>query len=233
MKSLVLLLLCTTAAHAQYTLVPSSQYSRSLPVSQAKAVSMFDLFNNPLDEAHEYKGSPYLTKEFVKGVVETDKGKFSGLNMRYDIYSDIIEIRGDDSVFMMPPDTGIQKIEIGKTILVPRLAMAKGKSVGGYFTSLESGRLSVLKKMTVIYTPWKENPIDPVGTPPRFERGKDIYFFAVGDEYPVLVRNMKGIIAILPDHQAEMEKFSHADDTSPKKPESLKRFAQQYNRLVK
>ena len=128
MKSLVLLLLCTTAAHAQYTLVPSSQYSRSLPISQAKAVNMFDLFNNPLDEAHEYKGSPYLTKEFVKGVVETDKGKFSGLNMRYDIYSDIIEI---------------------------------------------------------------------------------------------------------PDHQAEMEKFSHSDDTSPKKPECLKRFAQQYNRLVK
>src|SRR5882762_7011532 len=153
--------------------------------------------------------------------------------MRYDIYADIIEIRADDSVFMMPPDAGIQKIEIGKTILVARLGMAEGKRVGGYFTPFESGNLSILKKMTVIYTPWKENPIDPVGSPPRFERGKDLYFVEVGDEYPVLVRNMKGIIAILPDYQAEMEKFSRADGTSPKKPESLKRFAQQYNKLVK
>jgi len=153
--------------------------------------------------------------------------------MRYDIYADIIEIRADDSVFMMPPDAGIQKIEIGKTILVARLGMAEGKRVGGYFTPFESGSLSILKKMTVIYTPWKENPIDPVGWLPRFERGKDLYFVAVGDEYPVLVRNMKGIIAILPDYQAEMEKFSRADETSPKKPGSLTRFAQHYNKLVK
>jgi len=51
--------------------------------------------------------------------------------MPYDIYADIIDIRADDSVFMMPLDAGIQKIEIGKTILVPRLAMAQGKGAGG------------------------------------------------------------------------------------------------------
>ena len=216
-------------AQSQGVVTQLSPPARNLPVSAVRVVTVLDLFNNPLG-SEKINGSPYLDTTFIKGTVETSKGRFRGLPMRYDIYFDQVEIKDGDSIFTLLPDTSIRKLELGRITLVVENVEVDRKTQASYFSRLETGNLSLYAKMVVIIIPGREpGPMQTEGGPARYERGKDIYFCRIGNGKLAPVRQIKTLIALLPDHRDEMERFARGVGKGANKKDEFQRFVKRYN----
>ena len=221
----------TTQGRTQNAITQLNPPARNLPMSAVRVVGLLDLFNNPLEE-EKINGIPYLDTTFRKGTVETSKGRFTGLAMRYNIYFDQIEIKDGDSIFTLLPDASIIMIELGRTTLVVENVEIDRKTQPSYFSRIETGNLSLYAKMVVILIPRREpGAIQTDGIPARYERGKDIYFCRIGNGKLAQIKQIKTLIALLPDHRDEMERFASGQGKGSNKKDEFQRFVKHYNKL--
>jgi len=193
-----------------------------------KSVSLLDILNDPLE--YPIEGSPYLANVYSDAKVFLQQGDSYSVEMRYNIFYDQLEFKERDSVFSIGPDPAIKKIVMGSETLVIDKYVAKGQSLSTYFSRLDSGELTLLVKMIIVFKDSQVKPIEGL-IPGRYERMKDDYYFKLGNGLPVKIRSISKLIEELPDHIQEMEEYSKREKISSNSSKDLSRFIRHYNSL--
>lgn len=211
----------------------AKQVDNSLNRSNPNAVHSFIGYGTTVPSEREYviEGTPFSNEEFIKGKIYHHYGVQS-VAMKYNIYDDRIEFLGKDtSLMMVGPDKLIQKVEMGDQILVVDLFEVKGKQALTYFIRQDSGRMTVLTKLTVsLKPPQFGKPIEG-DIPAKYVRMPDTHFYKIDNGPLVKIVNIKKLIEELPDHKEEMGAFVKKEKISANKPRELAEFSRYYNSL--
>ena len=187
----------------------------------------------PVYTEKDVAGSPYLNDEFVKGsVYTTSKIRYEGVPLRYNIYSDQIEFKGEkgEVLAIAAPET-IEKIEFnGDTWVYAPYSLAKYVSEG-YFIVLEEDDVSLYKKPQIQFEPPTEAMPFKDAQPARFENRPDHFYIRVGNKEAKKVADRKDFAEILPAHQKDVEKFVKKEKVKPHKPDRIIELVKFYNSL--
>jgi len=226
-------------------LVLSLLFGNSLVYSQAKQIDnsaykanptstqSYIGFGNVFPNEYEYpiEGSPYFNDKYVKGTIYHHRTVYKNMEMRYNICHDRIEFKAKDTVLMVGPDKLVKKVELGDQTLVVQLLETKGKPTLTYFIRQDSGKLTILTKMTItIKAPQFGKPIEG-NVPAKYMKMPDTQYYMLDAGKPVKIQNLKKLIDELPDHQQEMETFAKKEKISASKPKDLVLFSRYYNSL--
>lgn len=205
-KQLVLLLLICTVNHI---------YSQQ----------NYKIFTGPLASANtDFKslgkdvlGSPYLTPNFVPALVGESQ---EIVQIRYDAYSDKIEVLKDDQVYDVPKSEELSKFKLKTTGVV----IVYLKDYNGYFFSLVDGRNQLLKKETIKLQVTKAS-VEPNSTVKegysKFERISPAYFIVSNNKIMKGPKNNKELLRLFPEKKSELEEFIKTNKINVKQEESL------------
>lgn len=174
-----------------------------------------------------YEGSPYLNENFVKGYVYSGNEKFNGVPMRYNIFQDKIEFQDLGVMYLLEPDTLINKVEIGNQILVVESFKFLSKTQPAFLELLESGKLTLMAKKTVNY----RERILISDIPAKYVRSADVFYYKYKNEDMLKVGSIKNLVASLPDKQQEINRFVKEQKTSSKDKDGLIKFVKYYNSI--
>jgi hypothetical protein len=176
-------------------------------------------------------GTPYLTEAFVNGDVYSKKGKFSGLPMRYNIYTDNIEFKEKNATYILDPSADIRKVDMGTYRFVVEQYEVKGKSKLGFFTLLDSGKVTLMSKKEVNFRE-KQPPkaLETDWSPAKYTPAGEEYHFKIGSGPLQKVSSVKKLIESLPDKQDEVKEFAGKEKIS-KNEEELTKLIKFYNSL--
>jgi hypothetical protein len=211
----------------------AKQVDNAINRANPSAVHTFTGYGTTMPEEREYpiEGTPYSNDAYIKGRIYHHYG-LQSTEMRYNIYDDRIEYKGKDSVLMIiGPDKLVRKVEIGDQTLVVDLLEVKGKQVLTYFVRLDSGKMTMLTKLTVsLKPPQFGKPIEG-DIPAKYARMPDTHFYKIDNGPLVKIGNIKNLLEELPDHKNEMEAFVKKEKISANKPKELAQFSKYYNSL--
>ncbi|MFW5756037.1 MAG: hypothetical protein ACOCWK_05515 [Tangfeifania sp.] len=211
--------------------------------AQYETREAIDLFNSTKMARGELKtlltekdieGSPYLNDDFIEGTVFTTiKTKYTGVPLRYNIYSDQIEFKaGEGAVQELAAPETVEKVEFGeyKMVYIP-FAVSK-KIRRGFFREMESGDKAVLlTRQQVLFEDAKKPAAYQEAEPPRFIRKPDDYYIRIGKEPARLISRKKDLEEAFPGHKKEINSFIKENKVKPNKPERLAELVQYYNSL--
>lgn len=180
----------------------------------------------------ETVGSPYLKDDFVKGKVYTFNRDFNDVPMRYNIYNDYVEFTQDNKTYILDPEPRIKELNFdNKTFLVFKYEY-KGKSKHGYLELLDTGKVMLLAKKTMLYREWQPaKALESGPTPAKYTKTGDIYFYKIGDGEVTRVEGLKTMIESFPDKQTELTAFAKKEKLGAKDAEDLKKLLKYYNSL--
>lgn len=178
------------------------------------------------------KGTPYLDDTYVDGIILFATNARNA-PLRYNAYRDVLEFKVDGQARVLDPSTTIKKVNIGQsTFVVQRYVTDKGIPKYGYFTLLDSGKVSLYSKKSVKFTPaMKGRGLDGGDQPAEYRRIPDEFYFKIGDGELVEIRNIKTMIAAFPDKQDELSQFAKKEKISPRKEEEVAGLIRYYNSL--
>lgn len=99
----------------------------------------------------ELGGSPYFNDEFLKGSIKVnDKTVYNGLYLRYDLESDQLTYRKENSDVSMSPSEKVTEFSIqlpsGSVAMFKRISK-DDPSIDGFYQVLFDGKTSLLKKV--------------------------------------------------------------------------------------
>lgn len=221
--STFLLLICVAGAMAQ------EQVGRNIADHLLIKVANKDLHR---ESGKETIGHPYLNDQFVNGVVYSFNRTFTNVPLRYNIYHDYIEFKQNNETYILDPEPRIKKVIFDNKYFVVLKFEYKGKAQHGYLELLDSGKVMLLAKKTVLYREWQEaKALESAATPAKYTRAGDIYFYKIGDGEPQMLRNLKKVIEIFPDKQSELAAFAKTEKLDLKSEDGLKKLFQYYNSL--
>jgi hypothetical protein len=173
-------------------------------------------------------GSPYLDREFKEGILFLNDTLAAKLPVRFNIYTNEIEYQIDGTVYTPGDRAAIRKAMMGKSVLVWSHIIAHGS----YVEQLVTGKSSLYMKRSVLFKP--EEPPKPIvgtATPAEFVRDFDSYFFELSGSIPIEIKNMKGLVELLSDKKAEMQRFIKDEKLRRMSKENLVRVITYYNTL--
>ncbi len=185
------------------------------------------------DEHESIDGTPYLNKEFTKGLITTNTGSEFPGEYRFDIYANQVEFRRDGQILRLSAPSKISKIVIGDLTL-KYYSYKEGKEIrDGYFIVLEEGQFTFLEQKTKIL--FAKVPAKPYqeATPARFADGKDFIWLKVGDNAAERILNTKDIIRICGDHGTLAKQFIDKEKLKFKERSDYIRLAEFLNSEVK
>ncbi len=160
------------------------------------------------DGSKDIIGSPYVKDSFEPGNIYTMKGILRDIEMRYDLYNDWIEYRQKDQIYILDPTPKILKVEWKDLIVINALYETQGKFKMGFFSLLDSAKVLLFSKHTVIFE--KGEPPKPyvlAGTPARFTRSKDVFYYKPEKSVAKPITSVKKMIELFPDHREELLTF--------------------------
>lgn len=178
------------------------------------------------------EGSPYLHDSFIAGEVHFEKGKPATVPMRYNIYRDYMEYQQQGQTYVLDPSGRIKKVTINDVVFLVEKYENKGKATFGYFTLLDSGKVSLLTKQVVIFHEQKEpKALESDVTPAKYARAANAFYFKTTGGVITKIENLKKFVSGLPDKQDEVMQFAKAEKLSTRKEDELKKLIQFYNSL--
>jgi hypothetical protein len=184
------------------------------------------------DPEKETVGSPYLRDEFMKGTVDTFNGVYSEMLMRYNIHADYIEFKQKNQTYILDPEPRIKQVRFDDRIFVVVNYEHKGKERYGYLELLDSGKVTLFAKKTILYREWQApKALESGPTPAKYTRTADIYFFRISDGTVMRVESVKKLIENLPDKHEELTQFAKKEKLGIKEESDLKKLLKQYNSL--
>jgi hypothetical protein len=189
--------------------------------------------NNYSDEHESFDGTPYLNKEFLKGVITTNTGSEFPGEYRFDVYANQIEFRRDGQILRLAAPTKISKVVIGDLTL-KYYSHKEGKEIrDGYFIVLAEGHFTFLEQKTKIL--FAKVPAKPYqeATPARFADGKDFIWLKVGDNAAERILKTKDIIRICGEHGALAKQFIDTEKLKFKERADYVRLAEYLNGAVR
>ncbi len=180
----------------------------------------------------EFEGSPFLNEQFVQGQVFTSGKHYTAVPLRYNIFNDQMEFRQNDLTYALYPGERIQKVILADETYVAEKYEIHGKMDYGYFTRLDSGKLTVLAKKVVRFTDKQEaKALESSNKPAKFTRAADLYYYKIGSGGIIKAGSLKNLIENLPDHKADVESYAKKEKLSTRNAEDLAKLAAYYNSL--
>jgi len=219
--SVIILIDC----NAQFSLNPAEN-ARS---GSVQYIYSLDKITSPVE--YTIEGTPYLTDTYLKSHVYSHKGNFSDIDMRYNIFYERMEFKEKDLLYAIDPDSKIKKIVLDAQTFVVDNYELKGKTAPAYFLRLDSGRVTLMTKMRIIFKDRQQGKPIEDDIPAKYSRMQDINYIKLGDRSLIKVRSIKKLIDELPDRKQEMEDFAKKEKISANKAEELTKFIQYYNSL--
>jgi len=204
------------------------------PPRNSRTAKVQNVYNiNQLISPVEYsiEGSPYFDDAYSKGSVHSSGVNFSDKEMRYNVFYDRMEYKERGTVYAIDPDLTIKKIVLDTLTFVVDNYEVKGKMVPSYFLRLDSGSVTLMTKIRIIFKDRQQGKPIEGNIPATYQRQPDFHYFKLGDGPLMKVRSIKKLIDGLPDRKQEMEKFARSEKISANKPEELTKFIQYYNSL--
>jgi hypothetical protein len=151
--------------------------------------------------------------------------------MRYNIFNDVIEFQQNGSVLALAPDKRINKVTIGSHTFVVNRFEFKSKQIEGYLERLDSGKLTLLAKMVVVFKEREEpRAMQYSIVPARFNRLGDVHYSMLPDGQLVKIESIKKLLEQLPDKNEEMAAFVKKEKIRDDR-EGLVKFFSYYNSL--
>jgi hypothetical protein len=175
------------------------------------------------------EGNPFIFKDFEKAKLTLTSGEIYDINVRFDIYSNIMQVLNDGLIYAIGYPEKIQSVDLGKMTVVYSEYQKQGE--GSYFILQADGKCKLLIKKNIrlqeaeLPKPYQE------GKPPRFIPKDDTYYLKLGNEIAVLIRGKGDILSILKDHKQEIERYMTDNKTNVKKIEDLNKLTVYYNSL--
>ncbi|KFC23474.1 hypothetical protein [Epilithonimonas lactis] len=162
-------------------------------------------------------GSPYLTANFVPALVGDSQ---EVVQIRYDAYSDKIEVLNDGKVYEVPKSEELSRFKLTTTgVIIVYL-----KDYNGYFFRLVEGKNQLLKKETIKLQVTKTS-VEPNSTIKegysKFERISPTYFIVSDQKIMKAPKNNKELLSYFPEKKSELEDFMKANKINVKQEESL------------
>jgi hypothetical protein len=174
-----------------------------------------------------YEGSPYLNDNYIMTYVFGQNEKYTGVPMRYNVFSDVMEFEDKGEHYILEPDPRMKKLEMGSQVFVVRKFKYLSKTEDGFLELLEAGKLSLMAKKLVNY----REKIEIKGVPAKYAMIPDIFYTQLGGGETVKIGNLKTLIAGLPDKQAELTGFVKDEKISARDRTDLIKLVKYYNSL--
>lgn len=189
-------------------------------------------WNNTLTEK-DIDGSPYLTDDFVTGVVyTTTKQKYVDLPLRYNIYNDQMEFKtAQGEIQAMAVPEIVEFVEYGDFKMVYTPFSISKKVRHGFFKVETEGKASLYSRSEVEFRKAEEPGAYKEAVPPKFIRKPDTYYIKVGTAQAIKVGNKKDLIELFPDHKDEISSYIKKNKIKAGKLESLDELVTYYNSL--
>ena len=214
-------------------MISSAQFSRN-PQNDSRASSVqyiysLDRLSSPVE--YNIEGTPYYNEVYINSHVYSQKGNFSDVQMRYNIFYDRMEFKEEESLHGIDPDLLINKIVIGNKTFVVENFELKDEVNPTYFMRLDSGRVILMTKLKVVFKDRQVGKPIEGDIPAAYQRMDDVNYIKIDGGPLIKVRNIKKLIVELPDQKKEMEHFARKEKISANKEEELTKFIQYYNSL--
>lgn len=175
------------------------------------------------------EGNPFIFKDFEKAKLKLTSGETYDIKVRFDIYSNIMQVLNDGLIYAIGYPEKIQSVDLDKMTIVYSEYQKQGE--GSYFILQADGKCKLLVKKNIrlqeaeLPKPYQE------GKPPKFIPKDDTYYLKIGNEIAILIRNKGDILSVLKDHKKEIEEYMANNDTNIKKIEDLNNLIVYYNNL--
>jgi hypothetical protein len=180
----------------------------------------------------EYEGSPYLSDHFENGEIVTSDAVYKGL-VRFNIYSDQIEILHQENIYVVVPDKTIKWVLINARKFIVESFPWKGRTITGFLELVDEGAIDLCAKKLVIYKERQE----PSGMqysvrPAKFENLSDQYFAKNPNGEVKKIPTLKTALAILSDRRTEAEGYVSREGLR-NRPEDIVLLIKYYNTITR
>lgn len=180
--------------------------------------SDLDYIENQKEFYSTIEGSQYLDEAFQSGSVSFNRKKYTGLQLRYNLYKSYFEFQTEQGIkFFDPRITPIDTVWMGKDTFF-YVKYAKGKSLKmDYMKLMNQGPTLVLQLSEVILI--EAEPSDGIqdAKPGRFKY-KDSGIFILSENQPAReFKGKKSMAEIFPTHHAALTDYAKKEKLSLKK----------------
>lgn len=151
----------------------------------------------------EIDGSPYLDNEFrVGSVITRDSVQYAGLELRYNIYNDVIEFRKNDLDIELNENFPMLYAVVGNDVFV------KTSNSSGYFQVVQTGKAFLVKKLKVKFVDQKEASGYQTAKRPSFKQLNPDYYIEMelGGEALQIEKN-EDLLRIFSDAKDNIETY--------------------------
>lgn len=183
-------------------------------------------------ESADIEGSPYLNEDFVSGeVILNDSIYYTGIPLRYNMYSDRIEFKNNAGQVLEVDLTAYSAVfNFGQYHFISTEYLERGKPKLGILEVLSEGRVQLYKQYDVHFKPATEVKGYQDAQPNRFVRQNDEYLYAIDRGKPASIRNTKALMEILTPFYPEIEEFKKSEKLKLKKEADLIRLIEFCNK---
>jgi hypothetical protein len=176
----------------------------------------------------QIEGKPYLTDSFeLSRVYLKDKSSLE-MKLRYDIYSDEMEIRNKTQAYYLVKPR-IDSILLKDIKFVYTEYAGNSKNAMAYFIVLTEGKNTLLLKKRVEFIDQDKAKPYADTRPARFETKADLYYFKRGKDPAVQLSSLKSFRKDFPELYITSQSFIQTEEISFKKQDDLIRLVKYLN----
>lgn len=180
-------------------------------------------------------GDPYIFSDFKPGQIVFKTDEVYDVEIRYDIYADLIQIRYQGNMFAVAHPDKLKKIIVDTVVFVhDHLTKSAGRDIqnkSSYFILQTDGKCKMLVKKNIRIQDPEPPKILQDAKPARFIHTNDTYYLKLDENHPVLIKNKNDILDLLNDQEAALLDFMNAEQTRINKMQDLIHLVNYYNSL--
>ncbi len=198
------------------------------------SMGLYNSIDQVSPDAHVV-GTPYVDDNWQNAVIVLREGdRFSNVPIRYDIYSDILEIKVGDQVKGLEGSKagGFSVVSNGSERRFMRASRFKAdEPLAGFLEVLDSGKIELLKHYAVTVVKPDYSPQMNVGSRDYKVLHKHTFYYTTEGVTHEVPKQRKKLLAIFSDHQTEVSDFVRNEHIDLDEEAGLKRVFNFYNQL--
>jgi len=180
-------------------------------------------------------GDPYIFSNFNPGQIVFKTGEVYDVEIRYDIYADLVQIRYDGNMFAIAYPDKLNKIIVDTVTFIHDSFTKSGdkdiQNKSSYFILLTDGKCKLLIKKNIRIQDPEPPKILQDAKPARFVHTNDTYYLKLNDSQAVLIKNRNIILDLLNDQKEALINFMNIEKTNVNRIQDLIRLVNYYNSL--
>lgn len=197
---------------------------------------MFDLYNDigapdasksNIRTYNQIKGSPYINEEFVSGTIISDSVSYQKILLRYNAYEDRMEFK---------PKSGVELYfdtpEKYKQFIIANKRYIYCNKLHEYFELLEEGKISLLKKESIILNESEPAQAFKDPKPAEFRTKPPVYYISINNGDYVKIKKDKDLLDAISSNKNEVQTYISKNKLKFKHEEDLQKIISYYNKLL-